>query len=449
MRCYLLYIGVHKARVGPLRAKECTFVKFAFFTLGCKVNLFETQALSQLAQARGHEIVDKDADAVIVNTCTVTSVSDHKNIRAFHKLRRDNPNAVIAACGCFAQTDPERVRATGEIDLICGTRDRAQVIDLCEQAVSGQAVQVHESEDSGFETLPAGIPHGRTRALLKIEDGCNNFCTYCIIPYARGRVRSLPVEQALEQTARLADAGVHEIVLTGIEIASYGRDLPGTLTLADAVETVAAAAPQMRLRLGSIEPTVITEDFCRRAAATGQVCRHFHLSLQSGCDRTLARMNRKYTTAEFLACVERLRRYFPGCALTADMITGFPGETEDDQAQAVAFLERVGFAAVHVFPYSRRPGTKADAMPEQLSHAVKSARAHAAQRVADDCKQRYLAQQIGQVLPVLFETEQDGRWVGHSDNYCLVSVAGDNLRGVVKNVKISAISGQMLVGDLV
>ena len=157
-------------------------MKFAFFTLGCKVNLFETQALSQLAQARGHEIVDKDADAVIVNTCTVTSVSDHKNIRAFHKLRRDNPNAVIAACGCFAQTDPERVRATGEIDLICGTRDRAQVIDLCEQAVSGQAVQVHESEDSGFETLPAGIPHGRTRALLKIEDGCNNFCTYCIIP---------------------------------------------------------------------------------------------------------------------------------------------------------------------------------------------------------------------------------------------------------------------------
>ena len=424
-------------------------MKFAFFTLGCKVNLFETQALSQLAQARGHEIVDKDADAVIVNTCTVTSVSDHKNIRAFHKLRRDNPNAVIAACGCFAQTDPERVRATGEIDLICGTRDRAQVIDLCEQAVSGQAVQVHESEDSGFETLPAGIPHGRTRALLKIEDGCNNFCTYCIIPYARGRVRSLPVEQALEQTARLADAGVHEIVLTGIEIASYGRDLPGALTLADAVETVAAAAPQMRLRLGSLEPTVITENFCRRAAATGQVCRHFHLSLQSGCDRTLARMNRKYNTAEFLACVERLRRYFPGCALTADMITGFPGETEADQAAAVAFLEQVGFAAVHVFPYSRRPGTRADAMPEQLSHAVKSARAHEAQRVSDACKQRYLAQQVGRILPVLFETEHDGNWVGHSDNYCLVRVAGDDLRGVVKNVKISAVSDQMLVGDLV
>ena len=205
----------------------------------------------------------------------------------------------------------------------------------------------------------------------------------------------------------------------------------------------------MRLRLGSLEPTVITEDFCRRAAATGRVCRHFHLSLQSGCDRTLARMNRKYSTAEFLVCVERLRRYFPGCALTADMITGFPGETEADQATAVEFLEQVGFSAVHGFPYSRRPGTKADAMPEQLSHAVKSARAHEAQRAADACKQRYLAQQVGRILPVLFETEHDGNWVGHSDNYCLVRVAGDDLRGLVKNVKISAVSGQMLVGDLV
>ena len=313
-------------------------------------------------------------------------------------------------------------------------------------------VEIHENPNatpSNSKPLPAGAAYGRTRAMLKIQDGCNNFCTYCVIPYTRGRIRSLPPDEMARQAAHLAEEGYRELVLTGIEIASYGRDLPGALTLADAVETVAAAAPQMRLRLGSIEPTVITEDFCRRAAATGQVCPHFHLSLQSGCDRTLVRMNRKYTTAEFLACVERLRRYFPGCALTADMITGFPGETEDDQAQAVAFLERVGFAAVHVFPYSRRPGTKADAMPEQLSHAVKSARAHAAQRVADDCKQRYLAQQIGQILPVLFETEQDGRWVGHSDNYCLVSVAGDDLRGVVKNVKISAISGQMLVGDLV
>ena len=302
-------------------------MKFAFFTLGCKVNLFETQALSQLAQARGHEIVDKDADAVIVNTCTVTSVSDHKNIRAFHKLRRDNPNAVIAACGCFAQTDPERVRATGEIDLICGTRDRAQVIDLCEQAVSGQAVQVHESEDSGFETLPAGIPHGRTRALLKIEDGCNNFCTYCIIPYARGRVRSLPVEQALEQTARLADAGVHEIVLTGIEIASYGKDFEPQVPLTELLEKLLTAQPNVQFRLGSLDPRAVDDAFCERLAGFANLAQHFHLSMQSGCDTVLRRMNRHYTSEEFYRCVERLRRAFPDCSVTTDLIVGFPALT--------------------------------------------------------------------------------------------------------------------------
>ena len=289
-------------------------MKFAFFTLGCKVNLFETQALSQLAEARGHEIVDKDADAVIVNTCTVTSVSDHKNIRAFHKLRRDNPNAVIAACGCFAQTDPERVRATGEIDLICGTRDRAQVIDLCEQAVSGQAVQVHESEDSGFETLPAGIPHGRTRALLKIEDGCNNFCTYCIIPYARGRVRSLPVEQAIEQTARLADAGVHEIVLTGIEIASYGKDFEPQVPLTELLEKLLTAQPNVQFRLGSLDPRAVDDAFCERLAGFANLARHFHLSMQSGCDTVLRRMNRHYTADEYRTIVRNLRAAFENAA---------------------------------------------------------------------------------------------------------------------------------------
>ena len=379
--------------------------------LGCKVNQYEAQAIETLLHPHGFTAAGEGdpVDLIVVNTCAVTAEGGRKSRQMIRKLREEHPQALCAVCGCWSQLSPEDAAAIGA-DVVHGSGSKQAFVDDILRAFREHTPVTcvdNPFRRFDFEPLPAGAAYGRTRA------------------------------------------GYRELVLTGIEIASYGRDLPGALTLADAVETVAAAAPQMRLRLGSIEPTVITEDFCRRAAATGQVCRHFHLSLQSGCDRTLARMNRKYTTAEFLACVERLRRYFPGCALTADMITGFPGETEDDQAQAVAFLERVGFAAVHVFPYSRRPGTKADAMPEQLSHAVKSARAHAAQRVADDCKQRYLAQQIGQILPVLFETEQDGRWVGHSDNYCLVSVAGDDLRGVVKNVKISAISGQMLVGDLV
>ena len=238
-------------------------MKFAFFTLGCKVNLFETQALSQLAAERGHEIVDSGADAVIINTCTVTSVSDHKNIRAFHRLRRDNPRAVIAACGCFAQIDPKRVQATGEVDIVCGTQDRAQIIERCEAAVQGREAALPQGS-GGYEALPAGIPQGRTRALLKIEDGCNNFCTYCIIPYARGRVRSLPPEQVLAEACRLGAAGVHEIVLTGIEIASYGRDLAPRLTLTDLLEQLLGALPDIRFRLGSLDPRIIEEAFCER-----------------------------------------------------------------------------------------------------------------------------------------------------------------------------------------
>ena len=429
-------------------------MRVAIYTLGCKVNQYETQAMEAELTGRGHALVPFDgaADAYVINTCTVTAVSDKKSRQMIRQARKRSPHAVVAVCGCYAQTDPEAVEALG-VDLVMGTADRMGFLDALEALSPDGGHPVVRVDDAlrrrQYEHLPAGGLEGRTRAMLKVEDGCVNFCTYCIIPYARGPIRSLPLEEAACEAKRLAGAGYRELVLTGIEISSWGHDLKNGQGLIDLVEAVCAAAPECRVRLGSLEPRTVTEDFCRRAAATGQVCRHFHLSLQSGCDRTLARMNRKYNTAEFLACVERLRRYFPGCALTADMITGFPGETEADQAAAVAFLEQVGFAAVHVFPYSRRPGTKADAMPEQLSHAVKSARAHEAQRVADACKQRYLVQQVGQTLPVLFETEHDGSWVGHSDNYCLVRAAGDDLRGLVKNVKISAVSGQMLVGDLV
>ena len=413
-------------------------MKFAFFTLGCKVNLFETQALSQLAQARGHEIVDKGADAVIVNTCTVTSVSDHKNIRAFHKLRRDNPNAVIAACGCFAQTDPERVRATGEIDLICGTRDRAQVIDLCEQAVSGQAVQVHESEDSGFETLPAGIPHGRTRALLKIEDGCNNFCTYCIIPYARGRVRSLPVEQALEQTVRLADAGVHEIVLTGIEIASYGKDFEPQVPLTELLEKLLTAQPNVQFRLGSLDPRAVDDVFCERLAGFANLARHFHLSMQSGCDTVLRRMNRHYTADEYRTIVRNLRAAFENAAITTDIMVGFAGETDEEFAESLAFAEEIAFAKVHVFAYSRRPGTRAYDMGDQLTNAVKEARSHEMIRVTTATQQAFFKAQIGRTEEVLFEREiQKGVWEGYSMNYTPVAVAsGTSLAGEIRSVRI-------------
>lgn len=388
-------------------------MKFAFFTLGCKVNLFETQALEQLAQARGHEIVDKDADAVVINTCTVTSVSDHKNIRAFHRLRKDNPRAVIAACGCFAQTDPERVRATGEVDLICGTGNRAEVIALCEAAVQGEAAPCCASEEERYEVLPAGVPRGRTRALLKIEDGCNNFCTYCIIPYARGRVRSLPPAQAAQQAARLEQQGVHEIVLTGIEIASYGQDLQPSVSLTDLLCDLLPAHPSVRFRLGSLDPRVVDEGFCGRLAALPNLARHFHLSLQSGCDSVLQRMGRKYTTEEYAQAVERIRAVQPDASITTDLIVGFPGETEEEFAATLAFLERCAFAAVHVFPFSVREGTRAAKLPGQLCQQEKAARAERAKAVALRLSEAYRRGFVGRELTVLPEHRTGGFWAAH------------------------------------
>ena len=425
-------------------------MRFAFYTLGCKVNLFETQALTQLAAARGHEIVDRDADAVVINTCTVTSVSDHKNIRAFHKLRRDNPRAVIAACGCFAQTDPARVRAAEEIDLVCGTNDRARVIELCEAAASGRpAPAVEREEDGAFEVLPAGVPQGRTRALLKIEDGCDNFCTYCIIPYARGRVRSLPPEQAEMQTAQLQAAGVHEIVLTGIEIASYGKDLTPRVTLVDLLCRLLPAFPDMRFRLGSLDPRIVDEAFCMRLAGYGNLALHFHLSLQSGSDSVLRRMGRRYTTAEYAHCVQLLRQAFPDCSVTTDLIVGFPGESEAEFTETLDFLEQCAFAGVHVFPYSARQGTRAASLPGQLSQREKAARAAHAKQTAARLGEAYRSRFIGRRLQALPEHRSGGLWAAHGQYGFPIYIEGPGaaknrpveveVRGLVRDGVIAAI----------
>ena len=409
-------------------------MKFAFFTLGCKVNLFETQALTQLAASRGHEIVDRDADAVIINTCTVTSVSDHKNIRAFHKLRKENPHAVIAACGCFAQTDPDRVRVEEEVDLVCGTSDRARVIELCEAAVSGRPTpDTRCRESGGYEVLPAGVPRGRTRALLKIEDGCNNFCTYCIIPYARGRVRSLPPKQAEQEVQRLQAAGVHEIVLTGIEIASYGRDLMPQSSLPELMRRLLPAFSGMRFRLGSLDPRIVDASFCQTVAGFDNLAQHFHLSLQSGCDSVLARMGRRYTTEDYYNGVQLLRQVFPDCSLTTDLIVGFPGETEEEFEQTMDFLERCGFAAVHVFPFSVRKGTRAASQPGQLAQKEKAARAQRAKDTAARLSKAYRSRFVGRLLEALPEHRTAGRWAAHGLYGFPIYIEGT---GAVKNCPV-------------
>ena len=424
-------------------------MRVAIYTLGCKVNQYETQAMEQELLRRGHELVpfEEEADGYIVNTCSVTAVSDKKSRQMIRRCKKRNPAAVVAACGCYVQTHPDEAAGL-DIDLIAGTGDRMAFLDLFEQA-AGEKQPLTLLDDAlrrrDFEVLPAGGMAERTRAMLKVEDGCVNFCTYCIIPYARGGVRSLPKAVAVEQTAQLRREGYRELVFTGIEISSWGHDLKTGETLIDLLEAVSAAG-DMRLRLGSLEPRTITEDFCRRASKLPNLCPHFHLSLQSGCDETLRRMNRKYDTARFYQSVTLLRAYFDRPAVTTDLICGFPGETEEF-ARTLAFIEKCGFAAMHIFPYSIRPGTKAAAM-EQLSAAVKERRAARAAEVASQMHRAYLEGCVGQVYPVLFEQEKDGYYTGHAPNYCETGVRGEDLHNKVLNVKITGTDGDMLVGEL-
>ncbi len=427
-------------------------MKYIISTLGCKVNQYETQAMEGFLNERGFEraVPGEIADAVIVNTCAVTAESGRKSRQTIRRLRDENPGAVLAVCGCYSQIEPDAVQAIGA-DVIFGAADREKLVDAVVKACTeGEGTRDIDEpfKRREIERLPAGAVDHRTRAMLKIQDGCVNFCTYCIIPYTRGRLRSLPCDEAAAEAARLASEGYREIVLTGIEVASYGVDLPGKPGLADVIEAVAAACGDMRIRLGSLEPTVITEDFCKRLAATGKVCRHFHLSLQSGCDRTLKAMNRKYDTATFFEKTELLRKYFPGCALTGDLITGFPGETDADDKATSAFLWKCRFAAMHVFPYSRRPGTPADEMPDQCPKKVKEERAHEQQRLCDSMHRDFLRSCVGQTLPVLFESEEDGFCTGHSDTYMPVKVKGTGLRGELHNVAITEVSGDTLCGTV-
>ena len=425
-------------------------MKIAIYTLGCKVNQYETQAMEQELTHRGHMLVpfESAADAYIINTCTVTAVSDKKSRQMIRRARKENENAVVAVCGCYAQTKPEEVAAL-DVDLVSGTGDRMKFLDLLEQAVHEKSPVMNVDEAlrrRTFEVLPAGGMAERTRAMLKVEDGCVNFCTYCIIPYARGPVRSLPLSVAVEQTKELRAEGYHEIVITGIEISSWGQDLRDGTSLIDLLEAVSEAAGEMRLRLGSLEPRTITEEFCQRASGLRNLCPHFHLSMQSGCDETLKRMNRKYDTARYKESVDLLNQYFDHPAVTTDLIVGFPGETEEEFAETLDFIRSCGFAEMHIFPYSIRTGTPAATM-EQVLKSVKEERAVRAAAVAAEMKGEYLAACVGQVFPVLYEQEVDGRFCGHAPNYATVAVGEADLHNRVIPTRITAVERGMLLGE--
>ena len=427
-------------------------MKFGFYTLGCKVNQYETQAMEQLLKSQGHEICGFIAgcDGYIINTCSVTAVADKKNRSVIRRCRRENPHAVIGVCGCYPQHAAQALEGLG-VDVIGGSNGREGF--LADLLATLDDRQSRENVDNAlrrrtFEVLPAGGLEGRTRGMLKVQDGCTNFCSYCIIPYTRGPIRSAPAELAVQQAKELERSGYKEITVTGIEIASWGADLPGKPPLSQLLLAICQAVPNVRIRIGSLEPRIVTEEFCEILKKLPNLCPHFHLSLQSGCDTVLARMKRKYDTARYMEGVTLLKKHFPGCAVTTDMIVAFPGETEEEFAESLAFIQTCGFADMHIFPYSRRPGTPADKMAGQHSNDTKEKRSTAAIRVAEEMKNAYLQKQIGATAAVLFE-EMDGPFcTGHTPNYCKVYVEGENLHNETHNVTITGLYKDGLLGRL-
>ena len=425
-------------------------MKFAFYTLGCKTNQYETQAMEQLLRQMGHQIGDfeENCDGYVINTCSVTAVADKKNRAIIRRCRRDHPDAIIAVCGCYTQHDPQAAERLG-VDVIGGSAGRQEFVDML---LSTAADRQHRQKlDAAlrrreFEILPAGGLEKRTRAMVKVQDGCVNFCSYCIIPYTRGPVRSAPLDTAVEQCRQLAAQGYREIVITGIEIASWGVDLPGKPDPAVLIEAICQAVPECRVRLGSLEPRIVTREFCEKMSKLPNLCPQFHLSMQSGCDSVLQRMKRKYDTARYLQSVQLLKEAFPGCAITTDMIVAFPGETEEEFQQSLAFIRQCGFADMHIFPYSRRPGTPADKMPGQHPNAVKEERSRRAIAVAEEMSRAYRETLVGTVQSVLFEEREEGFYSGHAPNYVKVYVRGEGLHNQVRNVTITEVYQDGVLG---
>ena len=422
-------------------------MKFCSFTLGCKVNQYEAQGIESVLISRGHTQSQpgEGCDACIVNTCSVTAESARKSRQAVRRMKKLEPYAVIAVCGCLSQLEPHFADTLGA-DLIGGSGDRDGFALEIEALVEKQGDGSSAFRKKADEPSPC---FSRTRALLKIQDGCDNYCAYCVIPYARGNARSLPLELASAHAARLDNQGFREIVVTGIEISSYGKDLDGKPPLTEVIHVISAAAPRARLRLGSLAPEAVSEAFCRELRAIPNLCNHFHLSLQSGCDATLRRMGRKYDTDTVLKAISSLRQGFPDCGITADLIVGFPGETDDEFKQTLALIKTAAFSGMHIFPFSPRPGTLAANMPGQVAKGIKRERAHLAAQAAEELAQTFKINQIGKDVEVLFERKRGGFWSGHSGNYLEVTAMSGGGKNSVQTVQIVRIDDGMIWGEII
>lgn len=427
-------------------------MKVRIATLGCKVNQYESEAmLEQLLSAGFSETGEgESADVVVLNSCTVTAESDRKARQTLRRLKRENPGAVAVLTGCWPQAFPQEAADFTEADIVLGTVNRARLLPHILQYLSAKQrivdITPHEKGEP-FETMSVSGMGGHTRAFVKIEDGCDRFCSYCVIPYARGRVRSKALADLSCEAEQLASRGYREIVLAGVNLPCYGEDLG--LTLCDAVEAACAIPGILRVRLGSLEPEQLTPEVIARLRRQEKLCPQFHLSLQSGCDATLRRMNRHYSTAEYRKIVEDLRAAFPGCAITTDIMVGFPGETEEEFAQSLAFAEETAFARAHVFPYSRRPGTRAYDAPDQVPQAEKEARSRRLQALCGRLQLAFHEEQVGKVLPVLFEQPAaPGVWEGYAPNYVPVRAAGKDLGGQLLPVRILTAGREYCLGEI-
>ncbi len=402
--------------------------RVALHSLGCKVNAYETEAMTQLFAKRGYEIVPftEEADIYVINTCTVTNMADRKSRQMLHRARKQNPKALVVAAGCYVQADSRRAKEDEAVDLIIGNNRKNNVVDLVEQYAKGQEALIDIGHTGEYEPMEIEATAEHTRAYVKVQDGCNQFCSYCLIPYVRGRVRSRKLQDVAQEVKRLAKNGYKEIVLTGIHLSSYGTDLEEKTGLSHLIDAVHRIEGVERIRLGSLEPRIITEEFVSFLASREKVCPHFHLSLQSGCDGVLARMNRHYTTEEYEQKCTLLRQYFGNPAITTDVIVGFPGETDEEFETTVAFLQKLQLYEAHIFKYSRRKGTVADAMEGQVAEEIKTERSARLLALAKASSEAYRKQFVGKMVSVLFEEKEEVNgvscWVGHTMEYVKAAV---------------------------
>ena len=416
-------------------------MKAAFYTLGCKVNQYESQALSELLSKNGYEIVEskQDADIYIINSCTVTAAADQKTRQSVRRFKRSHPESIVVLTGCMPQAYPKVADSLPEADIIIGNKDSERLVSMLDSFAKfgKQIVSINEHENGEkFSGQPITCFDERTRAYVKIQDGCNRFCSYCIIPTSRGRVRSKPIEQIKEEIEKIAANGFSEVVLVGINLSSYGQDL--NVSFPQAVKTACAVDGIKRVRLGSIEPDHLTDEVIEELAKLPKLCPQFHLSLQSGCDKTLKAMNRHYTADEYRDICRKLRESFTDCTLTTDVMVGFAGETDEDFSESLAFVKEIGFEKVHVFPYSVRKGTRAEKFGGQVNKATKEKRCHIMLTETEKIRRAFFASQKGKTVSVLFESTADGGFAsGHTPNYTPVKVRTEHdLSGKILAVRI-------------